>query len=385
MRFSALRGALGVALAANALLVVLVGCGRAPVAPPPAPASSPSPLIEALNPAPPSAAAPAVFVGSAACAECHRAQYLSQSHSRHARTLMVMSRSALGGLAPPTGPVAGSGLVVASHGDRFGMGLAAHPESIQPLDYALGSGKTGMTYVSLVEGKNVAEWRMSYFPHSGKWYVTPGDAGLDPRAMARVLPPADARTCFRCHAVIDSSQTVVPAKRFFGVGCESCHGAGGAHVTRMRAGKYDGDPMERLETWPATRLLALCGQCHGAAMEGSHPVATDQTNRFQPAGLAQSRCFQSSGGALSCLTCHDSHINVSTNTRAYEAVCLTCHTSAAARRPPTLRAVAVSLCPVNPKGNCITCHMPSRRMIANNSIPTLMADHFIRVQPHSRP
>ena len=382
MRFSALRGTLLAALVANAFLVVLVGCGRAPVAPSSAPASAP---IAADTPSPVSFASltSAVFVGGVACAECHRAQYLSQSHSRHAKTLLVMSRSALGRLAPPTGPVVGSGLVVASHADRFGMGFAAHPESIQSLDYALGSGKTGMTYVSLVEGKSVAEWRMSYFPHSGKWYTTPGDANLDPRAMARVLPPADARTCFRCHAVMASSETVVPAKRFFGVGCESCHGPGGAHVARMRAGKYDGDPMERLETWPATRLLALCGQCHGAAMDGAHPVATDETNRFQPAGLAQSRCFQSSGGALSCLTCHDSHTDVSTNTKAYEAVCLTCHTAAAAHRPPPLRTAAVRLCPVNPKEGCITCHMPSRKLFANGAVPTLTADHFIRVQPHS--
>ena len=385
MRFSVVRGALGVALAANAFLVVLVGCGRAPVAAP-APASSSIPAANLPSAAATQAAlTPVVFVGSAACAECHQAQYLSQSHSRHAKTLLVMSRAALGGLAPPTGPVVGSGLVVASHADRFGMGFAAHPESIQPLDFALGSGKTGMTYVSLVDGRSVAEWRMSYFPHSGKWYVTPGDAGLDPRAMARVLPPEDARTCFHCHAVMESPQTVVPARRFFGVGCESCHGAGGAHIAQMRAGKYDHDSMERLETWPATRLLALCGQCHGAAMEGSHPVTTDQTNRFQPAGLVQSQCFQRSGGALSCLTCHDSHRNVSTNAKAYEAVCLTCHTSAAAHRPPTLRTAVVSLCPVNPKGNCITCHMPSRKMFASGPVPTLMADHFIRVQPHSTP
>lgn len=114
-------------------------------------------------------------------------------------------------------------------------------------------------------------------------------------------------------------------------------------------------------------------------MTGSHSVTTDQTNRFQPFGLSQSQCYRRSQGALSCLTCHDSHTNVSTDEKSYVAVCLSCHTVNASRRPPPLRTSVIHLCPVNPKGNCITCHMPSRKMIVNSKIPTLMADHFIRV------
>ncbi len=375
MRFSALRGALFAAVAANAFLVVMAGCGHNPT-----PRRLP-PVAFSVSAGPPAAAPPPVFVGSAACAECHPKEFASQSHSRHAQTLKAMTRADLGRLAPATGLIAGSGLILARHADRFGMGLAAHLDSIQPLDYALGSGKTGMTYVSLVEGGRVAEWRMSYFPHQRKWYTTPGDADLDPHALARVLAPEDARTCFRCHAVMASHETVVPARRFFGVGCESCHGAGGAHVALMRAGKYAQDPMAASENWSADRQIALCGQCHGSAMASSHPVTTDQTNRFQPFGLAQSRCFRRSNGALSCATCHDPHADVGTDTKAYEAVCLSCHTATAAHRPQPLRTAAIMLCPVNPRDGCITCHMPARKMIANNSIPTLMADHFIRVQP----
>ena len=376
MHFSARRGALLAALAVNGGLLALVGCAHGPatVAPP------------VVTPPPLSISSPAVFtdahyVGNAACAECHQSQYLSQSHSRHAQTLLPMSQARLGRLAPPTGPVAGSGLVLLKHDDRFGMGAAAHPNFVLPLGYALGSGKTGMTYVSVVEGGQVAEMRVSYFPHRKRWYVTPGDEHLAAGALARVLPSDDIGTCFHCHAVMAPHTTLVPPSRFFGVGCESCHGPGSAHIAQMRAGRYAQDSMEHLEKWPAARLLALCGQCHGAAMTGSHTAAvtTSQTNRFQPLGLSQSQCYRRSQGALSCLTCHDSHTNVSTDENSYISVCLSCHTPVAAHRPPPLRNTLVKLCPVNPTGNCITCHMPSRKMIVNSQVPTLMADHFIRV------
>lgn len=294
---------------------------------------------------------------------------------------MEMTREDLGTLAPPAGRVPGTGIWVTRKGSRFGIGIPAHGDYILTLGYALGSGKSGMTYVSVLEDGRVAEMAMSYFPHLKTWHVTPGDEDLSTDALGKIRPPQDARTCFSCHAVMPSSETVVPPKRFFGVGCESCHGPGGAHVKQIRAGRYDQDPMEHLDQWSATRILDLCGQCHGSAksaMAGPSPISTENTNRFQPFGLAQSRCFKNSKDTLSCVTCHDSHTNVSTNQKVYEAICLSCHTFAVANRPPLLRTAVVKLCPVNQVRNCIRCHMPTGSVI-DKTTQTRMADHFIRV------
>ena len=179
MCFSLLRGTLFAALAVNGALVALVGCSSHPASVSSAPASP--------VPAPQS-----TYVGSAACAQCHQAEYISQSHTRHAKTLTEVTRKALGPLAPATGRIPRTSLVVTRLGGRFKIGLSAHPSSFQSLDYALGSGKTGMTYVSLLAGGRIGEIAMSYFPHRREWHVTPEDETLPMDSVGRIRPPVDS-------------------------------------------------------------------------------------------------------------------------------------------------------------------------------------------------
>ena len=295
---------------------------------------------------------------------------------------MEVTRKELGPLAPPPGLIPRTGIMVTQRGERFGMGLPDRNTLILPLDYALGSGKSGMTYVSMLDNDTILEMAMSYFPHQREWHVTPGDEHLPMDKLGRLRPPEGGRTCFACHAVMLPTATVVPAKRFFGVGCESCHGPGSTHVTQMQAGKYGQDSMARLEKWSAPRILALCGQCHGSAQApraGITPVSMVAIRRMQPFGLSQSQCYKNSKGTLSCVTCHDSHTNVSTDQKTYNAVCLSCHTTVTARRPPLLRTTLIKLCPVNRTGRCVSCHMPTSSVFDNQANPIRMADHFITV------
>ena len=101
------------------------------------------------------------------------------------------------------------------------------------------------------------------------------------------------------------------------------------------------------------------------------------TQRFQPYGLMQSPCFQKSGDRLSCVSCHDPHTNVSTDRRTYEKACLNCHGVPASLHPDSKTSVQSKPCPVNPREKCVECHMPTRKVFANSTLPIAMADHLI--------
>src|SRR5207249_865721 len=99
------------------------------------------------------------------------------------------------------------------------------------------------------------------------------------------------------------------------------------------------------------------------------------TNRFQAYGLMESRCYRESRNKLSCVTCHDPHVDAVTNVKAYEPDCLGCHSGA----PPTAKTAQGKVCPVNPREKCVGCHMPARPVFKNARLPVNMAEHYIRV------
>ncbi len=83
-----------------------------------------------------------------------------------------------------------------------------------------------------------------------------------------------------------------------------------------------------LRTHPPRRSIACVAECHSQhflAMPAMR-TAPDWT-RFPGSTLPWSRCYAESGGALSCVTCHDPHRNAETAPAYYEAKCLSCHPS----------------------------------------------------------
>jgi hypothetical protein len=110
-------------------------------------------------------------------------------------------------------------------------------------------------------------------------------------------------------------------------------------------------------------------------------TAPDWT-RFPGTTLEWSRCYRESGGALSCVTCHDPHRNAETAPAYYEAKCLSCHatvapsTTAAPARSHQGEDAFRSPCPVNPRRDCLQCHMPKVRY---DWLHASFTDHYIRV------
>jgi len=82
--------------------------------------------------------------------------------------------------------------------------------------------------------------------------------------------------------------------------------------------------------------------------------------------MVLSKCYQSSGGRLSCLTCHDPHIQPSKREAPayYRKKCLSCHTEKSCAVPlePRLRKT--------PANDCAGCHMPKRdvKKIAHSAL-----------------
>jgi hypothetical protein len=335
------------------------------------------------------------YAGDQACSACHPGIFREHRHSRHAATLHAM----LPGMLPMPFPDrarlidgdTGLRYQVERQPSRYVFQVQA-PDGPRAaaMEYAFGSGKTGLTFVGRVGSDKIREYRMSYFPSRHHWEVTPGQRSPTGDPLGTVQDHRTSQRCFGCHATVVPASGVVPELRFVGVGCESCHGPGRAHIEAMQHGAA-GPQIDNPGHWDGQRVNELCGRCHRDERE-IDPLDTaslSQTQRFQPLGLARSACFRGSAGRLSCLTCHDPHVDARTDAAHYEAACLSCHSSvdgsslrveghrqrqpAANPQPSTLNPQRT--CPVNPRTGCVTCHMPSREVVRGIT----MADHWIRV------
>jgi hypothetical protein len=178
-----------------------------------------------------------------------------------------------------------------------------------------------------------------------------------------------------CHATTLPSESLHPEPRFYSVGCEACHGPGQAHIDAAKSQHPSNQHMEKLGELGGTRINELCGTCHRTAKHV--PKGESSTQRFQPYGLGLSQCFIKSGDRLTCITCHDPHKDVSTDTKSYEAICLGCHAPPSAAQFGPSNNSRTS-CSVNPTSGCIQCHMPVRP--TSKFLPISMADHHIRIR-----
>jgi hypothetical protein len=342
------------------------------------------------------------YVGPGVCAECHPGAFALYTRSGHARTLRSAGRRSLARTLDGTevaDPERPDVLWRYRYRDSQLHITRTAEGKVEEIiaDYAFGSGHNATTFVSMMDPgvPTIVEHRLTYYAKESVLRLTPGHDALmhQPGGIARagVLPPGEALKCFGCHTTqiparagraIDE-ETMIP-----NVSCERCHGPGRAHVEAARRGAPDAE----LELpfgpgrFTAESLLVLCGTCHRHPSR-SHPgqIRPDDPHlaRFQPVGILQSRCFRESGGAFSCVTCHDPHARTSSDRAWYLAVCLSCHAASGPGPspqppdPPLDKPTATgSPCTVEPRGDCVNCHMP--RVDAGQHI--LFADHWIRAR-----
>jgi len=263
------------------------------------------------------------------------------------------------------------------------------------LEYFIGSGKKGRTYLFQDEGFWF-EAPINWYSKERRWNMTP--AYIDAMRIPLNLPAYP--DCLNCHssgmrAPVRGTDSKYAGELFAhgGITCERCHGPGAEHA----GGR---GPIVNPAKLPPEQRDAVCMECH---FEGT--VAVEQPGKhlydFQPGdrlsdymhyfvltedrktqtpqalsqfeALSESTCKKQAGDKMWCGTCHDAHRDPPEADRAayYRGKCLSCHGN----------RFAVKHHPETP--DCIQCHMPG--LPSKDVAHTESTDHRILRYPNAAP
>jgi hypothetical protein len=353
------------------------------------------------------------FVGSEVCGGCHIAIY-----ETYLKTDMGRSMS----LPIGTDEVAKISSRIAVHDanlnryfETFRQGpdifqseyeLAADGNEIfrntQKVTYVIGSGANGVGYI-VRQGSYLLEAPLSYYAKTKSWALSPGYE-LGDYGFSRTIPAG----CIVCHSGLpepapgEYGRYNDPPFRELAIGCERCHGPGELHVQERTQGAAITGSIDtaivnpsKLSGWLADNI---CMSCHqdgdtrvlqpgknysdfrpGTPLDDTVAIfALPLTPQSPPASpllehyslMKLSKCFTSSGGRLSCLTCHDPHVQPRIGAAAYyRQRCMKCHTEESCTLPLRVRSGKL------PQDDCAGCHMPRRSLtVISHSVLT---DHRI--------
>jgi len=326
------------------------------------------------------------YVGSKACYGCHTEIYKSYQKSAMGRS-MTPAGDWKPDRLPAEATLAQPGTTrtfTVSNNEKGWEQSESDPGQFSvehPLAYAVGSGVNGLTFL-VQRGSFLFQAPLSFYSRTGKWDFSPGYEHLD-LGFGRMAP----QECINCHAgraaVVkeQSGEYATPPFQELAIGCENCHGPGDAHIKSL--GKARNTIVNPAKLTP--RLAEdICLNCHqggdarvlqpGKTYQDFRPgqwlfdtaVIVKEPSRSkeqQQADLLEhhsamraSRCFRASAGKLSCLTCHDPHVQPAAVEAPayYRAKCLSCHTDQSCHLSIKVRAAQ------NPPDNCTGCHMPKR-------------------------
>jgi tetratricopeptide (TPR) repeat protein len=326
------------------------------------------------------------YVGSAVCAGCHK--NIAQSQ---ARTNMARAWHGLSTLQIPAsyheklaeGPPPAIDYSIQRSGQllEFQVQMPGEPALDFPVESLIGGDRHGFSFllrVPALKGSALAraplvEARYFHYAEQNRLALELGFPKEKPTnyetALGRVLTPHLEKRCLDCHGAPRTHGTRVAS----GIDCESCHGPGAAHLAALSSHSRDLAILNPKKL-PAADQMRPCSQCHaGGADVVEDPMPDDTLISDQVTAMKDNECWRQSGGALTCMDCHDPHRDsphTELVTRS-EKTCLRCHGAAVANR--------AGLCPVNRTTGCVGCHMPDQVLGA-----FIMADHWIRVHPEQK-
>ena len=356
------------------------------------------------------------YVGSGACVECHAE--IAEKYQTHSMAHSMASINAARPIEKYEAPN-----VIEQGPKRFfverkGEAVVHHEQMVDahgviydlalPVQYSLGSGIRGRSYL-INQAQGFVQSPIGWYTAGDRWDMSPGYRETGHLRFERQVGDG----CLYCHVgrVNPQGQTGqhyqdAPFAEAT-IGCERCHGPGGAHVAAMHQsapGKAERDLKivnpAHLQGEPRE---AVCTQCHllgetvilrygrgffdfrpGDALHDVFVVYTKQPTKAETEGqnavsqveqMHASRCFQMSAGQLTCVSCHDPHGTPSPETREtfYRERCLKCHTDQGCSLPLAERELPPA------SDSCIHCHMPRAKAL---DVPhTSATDHRLPRKP----
>ena len=254
-----------------------------------------------------------------------------------------------------------------------------------PVDYSVGSGRRGRSYLFEKDG-TIMMSPMTWYSRVGKWDLSPGYEGQNLHFDRRVLD-----SCLVCHSgrmnpdPVHADQYASPAFLEESIGCEKCHGPGGAHADFHHGVADAADRILNPDDLSTDLQNEVCFQCHLAGEsrtlrygrkeydfrpgdstadiwttfvpveEEGQPLRVDAVGHGEQ--MLQSVCYQKSG-MMTCTSCHDPHRVPGTEETVafYRSACVKCHegdgeqTDCAMERSERLETTEAD--------SCIVCHMP---------------------------
>ena len=338
------------------------------------------------------------YTGSKACAACHRSIYNAFSRTDMGRSMSTVTPLILSELPNS------AAFFDASQNRHFSVSVREAQlyqsewetdadgnevfRETQRVEWLIGAGANGIGAL-VRRGNQVFEAPVTFYSKTRAWALSPGYEDAD-RGFSR---PIDA-PCIVCHSGRPNpvggatGQFREPPFEELAIGCENCHGPGEAHVREMQEGTSTADSATssivnpgKLSPWLADNVCMSCHQTGDARVlqPGKHfqdfrpgqpldhtiallmapptresPPRSDLIQQYF--SITLSRCYRGSGGKLSCITCHDPHVQPSPADAPayYRAKCMLCHTDTSCTAPVVKRQQT------NPPDNCIGCHMPKR-------------------------
>jgi Zn finger protein HypA/HybF involved in hydrogenase expression len=318
------------------------------------------------------------FIGDQACGECHKRAFAPFARAGMALAMEPVAESKVltenPKLTLQLGPYS---YEIRRQGKQSFYSVTDGKNTISvPIEYAVGQGRMGQTYVLQREGK-FYESRMSFYDETKGLDFTIGSPRDVPpsleEAFGRLLSNSEVLSCFSCHSNgAISGQRLQLEKLTHGVRCESCHGPGGPHVAAVKAGEPGYKSIfnpGRLSGDEQTQQF--CASCHRGNEEFSMLRTMEVNNvRFQPYRIFHSKCY-SDDRNIRCTACHNPHEPLREDSAYYDSRCLACH----ALKGQPIAQGSLPSCPVATK-DCVSCHMPK---VEIKSAHFKFTDHYIRI------
>ena len=328
------------------------------------------------------------FVGSAACAACHAAEQAAWSSSHHRHAMESASEgSVLGDFGGVTFRYFGRETRFSRQGSTFLVTTENQQGQAETFKvaYTLGYVPLQQYLVAFDDGRIQAlpfAWDTRPRATGGqRWFHLYPEANVTPSDPLFWTRPRQNwnHQCGDCHTTAFSKRFSDASGRFdsqwseLGDGCESCHGAGSAHVEAAQRGVPGAQARQLVNgLHMQAEQLDQCGACHARRLRlHEDPSHERMHDTWRPELLREGLYFddgqikdevfeigsflQSKMAArgITCSHCHDPH---STRLRKpANALCTQCHDRQVFDGPQH------HFHPAGTEGaRCVSCHMPSR-------------------------